>query len=61
MKKRRKYTPFLATIWLEKHITRRFPPGERKAGGVGQVKHYRLFIGHIISENRLVIAAEKPK
>lgn len=48
------------TIWITKTIRRRFPDGARKAKGAGNVKQYKVWVGHDLLENALVVRGERP-
>lgn len=48
-----------AIIWFPKTIRRRFPVGARRGKG-GSVKRYKVYIGHDLWRNKLVVKGERP-
>lgn len=44
--------------WFPKTIRRRFPVGARRGKG-GNVKRYRVYIGHDLLSNSLVVKGER--
>ena len=49
----------LVLTWFPKTIRRRFPVWARKAMR-GNVKRYRIYIGHDLLSNSLVVKGERP-
>lgn len=49
------------SIWFPKAIRRRFPGGARKSKRGGNVKRYKVWIGHDLTRNVLTITGFEPQ